>query len=450
MERIAENSLAGEPTNRRQLAQYDRVGRLRRPRLYDFDGDFVSRSVLPACDSRCIGLDSRGGFNLALSSSTSQSIHVALLPDPRISSLKLAIEEEGFDLVGITAAVESVGHSKLLEWIEKGYCGEMDYLASRADAYRHPRGVLASTASLIVMTFPYPAHPPPDLPKGHGRIARYAWPGTDYHDTIHPKLKRLRKQLEHLYPDAQSRGIVDTAPLMEREVAELAGVGWRAKNTLVINKHRGSFFFLACLLTDQVMPYDQPHPSHHCGTCTACLDACPTDAFPQAGVLNASRCISYLTIEHREAIPMELRSGIGDWLFGCDICQEVCPWNAKRDREIGSRPESPPHPLSEMELGELFQLDEDTFRVRFRKTPLWRTRRRGILRNAAIVLGNQGEVHSLSALTLGIEDEDGMVRGASAWAIGQIGGIDAIKILKQRLEQENDAEVLLEIKAALR
>ena len=251
---------------------------------------------------------------------------------------------------------------------------------------------------------------------GAGRVARYVWRGTDYHDIIHPKLKRLCSLIVAADRAASARGVVDTAPLQEREVARLAGLGWQGKNTLLLNKRLGSYFFLACVLTDIDLPYDEPHESSHCGTCTACLDACPTDAFPRAGVLDATRCISYLTIEHRGPIPVELRSGIGDWVFGCDVCQEVCPWNRRPSRTMKSA-----DAFEKLPLNELFELTEDEFRRRYRKTPLWRTRRRGVLRNAAIVLGNQRDARALPALTIGLSDQEPLVRGASAWAMGKIG-----------------------------
>ncbi len=232
---------------------------------------------------------------------------------------------------------------------------------------------------------------------------------------------------------------------MEREVAELAGLGWRGKNTLLLNKFLGSYFFLACVLTDIELPHDSPHESSHCGTCTACLDACPTDAFPQPGVLDATRCISYLTIEHRASIPMDLREGIGDWLFGCDVCQEVCPWNRKASRDAVR----PTKPLDKLNLADLFSLGDDDFRQRFRKTPLWRTRRRGILRNAAIVLGNQADAAGLPALRLGLNDHEPIVRGACAWALGRIGASASIEALQARDAVETDQEVCREIKAAL-
>jgi len=225
----------------------------------------------------------------------------------------------------------------------------------------------------------------------------------------------------------------------------LAGFGWRGKNTLLLNKQLGSYFFLCCLLTDVQLPIDTPHQSSHCGTCRACLDACPTDAFPQPGVLDATRCISYLTIEHRGPIPMELREGVGDWLFGCDVCQEVCPWNNKRSRNETADDDT----IGLIDLGELFDLTDEQFRARFRKTPFWRVKRRGILRNAAIVIGNSGSDQYLTALRKGLEDDESIVRGASAWALGKIATGESIGILRQRQTIESDTQVLTEIQQAL-
>ncbi|MFG0254861.1 MAG: tRNA epoxyqueuosine(34) reductase QueG [Rhodopirellula sp. JB053] len=204
----------------------------------------------------------------------------------------------------------------------------------------------------------------------------------------------------------------------------MAGLGWRGKNTLLLNKTLGSYFFLACVLVDVELPADTPHQSDHCGTCTACLDACPTDAFVGPHVLDASRCISYLTIESREMIPEPLREGIGDWLFGCDVCQEVCPWNRKPTKRAMSDESamqsewrlSQDTPRGLMELATLFHLDEEAFRDRFRKSPMWRTRRRGLLRNAAIVLGNVGNTEHADALIRGMRDAEPIVRASSVWA----------------------------------
>ncbi len=340
--------------------------------------------------------------------------------------------------------MDSSGYHQLLDWIDAGYAAGMNYFAERLDAYQHPSGVLAGAKSIVVMSFPYPSASENVVVAGHGKIARYAWPGDDYHDVIHPKLKRICRLIKSSFPGSNCRGVVDTAPIMEREIAELAGLGWRGKNTLLLNKKCGSYFLLACVLVDIELPIDQPHATDHCGTCTACLDACPTDAFPKPGVLNASRCISYLTIEHRGPIQTDLRDKMGDWFFGCDICQEVCPWNRKPSRS----PKVETKKLPSIELCELFQLNDDQFRERFRKTPLWRTRRRGVLRNAAIVLGNQGSHESIPHLAIGMVDEEALVRGASAWAIGQIGGDQASLILEARLAHEANQEVVREIHQA--
>ncbi|MGI9473768.1 MAG: tRNA epoxyqueuosine(34) reductase QueG [Rubripirellula sp.] len=365
--------------------------------------------------------------------------------DAVVRLLQHRAADEGFQLFGIAPAISLPGFPKLVKWIESGYAGGMDYLANRQPAYQHPSGVLQGARSIIVLTYPYATadHAAPE--QGRGKVARYVWSGDDYHDTIHPKLKRLCRDLQEALPESNARGVVDTAPLLEREVASLAGLGWTGKNTLLLNKEHGSYFFLACVLTDQELPYDNPHSTSHCGTCTACLDACPTDAFPQPGVLDATRCISYLTIEHRDPIPIELRDGIGDWLFGCDVCQEVCPWNRKPSRTASK----PTTPLDAIELTALFTLNDDDFRQQFRKTPLWRTRRRGILRNAAIVLGNQRSVSSVTALVVGLNDTESIVRGASAWALGRIGSKAAITALQRRRTCESEEDVRQEIDLAL-
>ena len=207
-------------------------------------------------------------------------------------------------------------------------------------------------------------------------------------------------------------------------------------------------FFLAALLTDLELDYDQTHETDHCGTCTACLDACPTDAFVEPYVLDSRKCISYLTIELREAVPDSLREGIGDWVFGCDVCQDVCPWNqrvaATPEQVFSPRPQSNPLPLVE-----LFDLDEEQFRARFRQTPLWRARRRGLLRNAAINLGNRPTAAGEKALAKGLTDEEPLVRGAAAWALGRHGSTTAAALLAAQLDQEQDAEVRAEIDGAL-
>jgi epoxyqueuosine reductase len=363
------------------------------------------------------------------------------------AALKDEAQRLGFDLAGACPAVSPTGLSRFQEWLSAGYAGQMHYLSRRGEAYAHPRGVLDGARSLLVLAMNYRTATP-RLPRaGEGRVSRYAW-GSDYHDLIHDRLRRLAGFLQKLLPGAQVRGVVDTAPLLEREFAQLAGLGWTGKNTLLLNRRLGSWFFLAALLTNAELEYDEAHATDHCGTCRACLDACPTGAFVKPYVLDARRCISYLTIELRGPVPAELRSGMADWVFGCDICQEVCPWNhrAPPTDETGYQPAGDTNPL---ELAALFELDEEAFRRRFRGTPLWRPKRRGILRNAAIVLGNRPSAAGLPALIQGLHDQEPLVRGACAWALGRYRQTEAFAALEERRACEKDAEVREEIAAAL-
>jgi epoxyqueuosine reductase len=367
--------------------------------------------------------------------------------DELTAQLKAEARRQGFTLVGVCPAVAPTGLARLAQWLDRGYAGEMAYLANRQGAYEHPRHVMDAARSIVMLGLPYATVAPRPVRIGEGRVSRYAWGETDYHDVIHDKLKRLIDALQLLEPAAQARGVVDTAPLLEREFAQLAGLGWVGKHTLLINKPQGSYFFLAALLTDQELVYDTPFEADHCGTCRACLDACPTQAFPQPYVLDASRCISYLTIELRGPVPRELRSGMAEWLFGCDVCQEVCPWNQRAP--LSEEQAFQPVNANPIDLPALFYLEDDQFRARFRATPLWRPRRRGILRNAAIVLGNQQATEATAALVRGLHDAESLVRGACAWALGQIGGADAHEALAQRLTTETDDVVRGEIDAAL-
>ena len=362
--------------------------------------------------------------------------------------LKAEAQRLGFALCGVCPAVEPTGISRFNDWLESGFDGQMEYLENRREAYTHPRHVLDGSRSLLMLGMHYQTESPADPQPGQGRISHYGW-GDDYHDLIHDRLKQLKAFLLQEAPEANVRGVVDSAPLLEREFAQLAGLGWVGKNTMLISKHAGSWFFLAALLTDLELDYDAPHATDHCGTCTACLDACPTDAFPAPYQLDSRRCISYLTIELRDAIPTDLREPMGDWLFGCDICQQVCPWNrhAPLSEEPTFQPQNDNNPTS---LVELFDLDDEQFRQRFRHTPLWRSRRRGILRNAAIVLGNQKFAAAVPALTRGLGDEEPMIRGASAWALGQIGSAAAQESLQTRREREEEPAVAAEINATLK
>jgi len=330
------------------------------------------------------------------------------------SQLKQKAHELGFGLVGIAAATPADGFDRLTEWLNRGYAGEMDYLSKHPERRREPASILPAVRSIVMVGMTYSSERG-SAEDTAGRVARYAR-GHDYHEVLWGKLDQLLEWLRGEAPGCNGRGVVDSAPLLERDFARRAGLGWFGKNTMLINKKEGSFFFIGALLVDIDLCPDLPHLAGHCGTCTACLDACPTDAFTGPGWLDARRCISYLTIELRSPIPDELRTGIGGWLFGCDICQDVCPWNSK--------PRTSTFPgnddLQTLDPIELLGLTEDEFRRRFLGTALMRTKRRGLLRNAAIVLGNVGDESVLPALRRAAADPEPLVSEAAVWAIEQV------------------------------
>jgi epoxyqueuosine reductase len=365
------------------------------------------------------------------------------------AELKAEARRLGFALVGACPAISPPGTEHLGQWLSAGYAGEMHYLPDRVAAYENPRSILDGVRSLLMLACVYRTAQPREAGPGEGRVSRYAW-GADYHELIRSRLDSLVSFLRSRRPAARVRGAVDTAPLMEGEFAQLAGLGWIGKNTLLLNKNLGSWFFLAALLTDEELEYDAPHAVDHCGTCRACLDACPTGAFVAPYVLDARRCISYLTIELRSPVPHELRPGIGDWLFGCDVCQEVCPWNErlKGPSEPAERAFEPAEGMNPIRLAELFELDDEAFRQRFRHTPLWRAKRRGLLRNAAIVLGNRPNPEAINALVRGLNDAEPLVRGACAWALAGYSDPAAQRALTARRSVEIDPAVLAELNTA--
>jgi epoxyqueuosine reductase len=374
--------------------------------------------------------------------------------DQFANRLKVEARRLGFDLVGIAPAVQSPGAEALRAWLADGHAGEMRYMNRQEDARAHPQSILAGVQSIVMvgMVYRQQAAGNRQTPKASedaitGRISTYTW-GADYHKVMWRRLDALLAWIKLQVPECKGRAVVDTAPLPERDFARLAGFGWFGKNTMLIHKRLGSFFFLGALLLDLPLPADAPFETAHCGTCTACLDACPTDAFVAPGQLDARKCISYLTIELRGPIPIDLRPQMGDWIFGCDICQDVCPWNRKapKSTETGFRSGED---LQSPDLLELLRLSPEEFRKRFRGTAITRTKRRGLLRNAAIALGNQGDVRAVPALIEALNDEEPLVRGAAAWALGQIRGDMARDALITRQSVEIDPSVRQEIAAAV-
>jgi epoxyqueuosine reductase len=327
----------------------------------------------------------------------------------------------GFALAGIAPAGPADGFERLRDWLDQGHAGEMGYMHAHAEARRHPRAILPSVRSVVMVGMSYAPTTNPGVatPGVEGaRVALYAQ-GADYHAVLRERLRQLGAWLRERRPGCWGRCVVDTAPLLERDFARRAGLGWFGKNSMLLNVHHGSWFVLGGLLVDVDLAPSQPFTAGHCGTCTACLDACPTRAFVAPHVLDARRCISYLTIEVKGDVPVELRPQVGNWLFGCDVCQEVCPWNRKAS---AGRPElAPRDDLRAVDPVEVLGMSEDDFYERFHGTALVpRPGRRVLARNAALVLGNTDDGRALPALRAALQDEEVIVRTAVAWAIARI------------------------------
>jgi epoxyqueuosine reductase len=359
----------------------------------------------------------------------------------------------GFQLAGVAAALPPPDTSAYRRWVAQGYHGEMGYLARPDRVARRlaPETILAGVASVVVVALNYAQPAPPDAvwrdPR-RGWISRYAW-GMDYHDLMLPRIEALGQELTEETGCAW-RAYVDTGPVLERAYAARAGLGFIGNNGCLIHPRRGSWFFLGVLLTTARLEPSAKDPTGGCGTCRRCIEACPTGALVAPGVLDARRCISYLTIELKDAIPQELREGMGRWVFGCDACQTVCPWQrfAEPSREAALRP---PHTFRQApQLGELIRMDEQRFHKRYAGTPLERTGATRLARNAAVALGNAGGRDATIALDAGLAHRESLVRAHAAWALGQIGTLTAARRLTAALDRERDPRVREEIRHALR
>ncbi len=323
----------------------------------------------------------------------------------------------GFDLAGITMLGPADTAAEFDAWLTSGFAGEMSYLENRAELRRDSTRPEPGMRSALVVAMNYGGTAP------DGPVARYAR-GDDYHRVMWDKLDTLGAWLQGEC-GARYRAYVDTGPVLERDLARRAGLGWFGKNTNLIHPKLGSFFFLGALFTDAELPANEPFASDHCGTCTACLDACPTGAFESAHVLDATRCISYLTIELRGDIPEPLRAPIGDLIYGCDICQTVCPWNEKFSRATSEPAFAPRAAIAGKDARtlarDIVRMTDDDYAAAFRGSAMKRAKRRGLARNAAVVLGNIGTPSDLPALVTAQEtDADPMVRSHAAWASDQI------------------------------
>ncbi|HUG52785.1 MAG TPA: tRNA epoxyqueuosine(34) reductase QueG [Vicinamibacteria bacterium] len=342
-----------------------------------------------------------------------------MTPQARAARARALAVESGFDLAGVASAEGPAELGFFAEWIARGYAGEMAYLALQRERRSDLRAAFpwARTVLSVGLQYDTPAPYSTAAEDGRGWIARYAW-GDDYHDVMKERLEDLRARLATELGPMESRVYVDTGPVVERAWAAAAGLGAWGKNTCLLHPEHGSWFFLGEVITDLEMAPDAPR-ADMCGSCTACLEACPTGAFVAPYVLDARRCISYLTIEVKGAIPEEHRAASGRHVFGCDICQDVCPWNRRR-RAQGDPRFEPREGLMAPDLDALAALDEDGFRELFRRSAVKRAKRRGLLRNVCVALGNSGEASRRPVLERLALDDDPLVREHARWGLRRL------------------------------
>jgi epoxyqueuosine reductase len=376
-----------------------------------------------------------------------------------VAQIKTAARELGFEVAGITSVEPMTRDDEAFSrWREAGFAAGMDYMTRRPELNARPRVLVPHARSLITLAVNYYASAPAfEHEHRFGRVARYAW-GRDYHDVVKPRLIALAAEIEKIAGrPVHSRCFVDAVPLLERAAAVRAGLGFFGKNTNLLQPKSGSWFFLSEILVDLELPPDDREIKISCGTCHRCIDACPTDAFIAPYVLDSRRCISYLTIENKGAIPREMRAAVGEWIFGCDVCQEmrpeaarhgplpvivrgqtesVCPFNrfAKETTWREFHPDAGVGPR--LDLVKVLSIDTDEqFRSRFKGTPLTRPKRRGLLRNAAVVAANVGCTDAVPALINRIEsDPEPLIRSHSLWALKRLDERKAMPLIERSLD----------------
>jgi epoxyqueuosine reductase len=378
--------------------------------------------------------------------------------DPRATAalLKSWALESGFDRAGV-AELGPLEHGEtLVRWLDRGDQAGMEYLGRRLEARLDPSQIFPAARSVLCVALQYhplyledgerQPEPPGDLWR---RVARYAR-GRDYHEVMGERLRALEARVREEFPACETRRYVDTGPVLERELAARAGLGAVGKNTMLLHPEGGSWFLLGELFLSLDLAPD-PSLADLCGSCTLCLDACPTGALPEPYRLDSNRCISYWTIEHRGPLPPEARRMVGGWVFGCDVCQEVCPWNAAPSGAV--HPEHPemtlPPERGELTLERLLRLPRAEYVERFRGSPMKRAKLSGLQRNAAVAMGNRLESRHVGPLAAALREGEAMVRGHAAWALGRIGGPEARRILEEALAEEEDQGVRAEIESSL-
>jgi epoxyqueuosine reductase len=356
--------------------------------------------------------------------------------------------ELGFDRCAIAAVGDLPAAVRLQEWLRRDMHGSMHWMARNSAQRSDPRLVLPDARSVIIVALNYFTDNSVAEEPGLARISRYAW-GDEYHTILGERLEALSALISEWMPGAGKRWYVDTGPVLEKAWAERAGIGWIGKHSNLITQDRGSWLFLGALLTDLPLVGGSQH-ADRCGSCERCIAACPTAAIVAPYVLDARLCISYLTIENRGPIPAHLRRPMGNRVFGCDDCQEVCPWNRFARAATLQREFSPRQELRAAALAPLLGLSEGEFKEMFRDSPILRAKRAGFARNVAVALGNCGDPATVPALRTALEDPQPLVRGHAAWALGEIASKQSVDALTACLETERDPEVRAEAAQALR
>lgn len=367
--------------------------------------------------------------------------------EARTREVLRAVRDVGFDACSVAPVERLPAAVRLEEWLEAGMHGSMGWMARDPSRRTDPREVVADARSVLITALSYWTGEDACHDPTRGCISRYAW-GEEYHRVLGHRMEELWERIQELVPGVEGRWYVDTGPVLEKAWAERAGLGWIGKHTNLISRELGSWIFLGALILDIELESGAGHDDF-CGSCRRCIDVCPTDAIVEPYVLDARRCISYLTIENRGPIPKRFRRPMGNRIFGCDDCQDVCPWNrfarqSREARQFGPRPGN-----RDPVLVDLLQLDEEDFRQRFRGSPILRAKRAGFVRNVAVALGNSNDPQAVPALVGALEDEEALVRGHAAWALGELGGAEAADALRGRRCREPADWVCQEIDGAL-
>ena len=356
-------------------------------------------------------------------------------------------EAYGFDRCAVTHIEELPASMRLREWLHRGMHGSMEWMARPADQRVDPTLVFPGARSGVIVAVNYHTDVSSTGSVNEACISRYAW-GNEYHRVLGDRLESLHSELCNWFPELNARWYVDTGPVLEKAWAERAGLGWIGKHTNLINRDLGSWIFLGALILDIELESGRPH-ADYCGTCNSCIQACPTDAIVGPYVLDSRRCISYLTIENRGPIPREFRHAIGNRVYGCDDCQDVCPWNRFAHEGPQALQFVPRHGDAHPQLIEFLSMTDMEFRNHFKDSPVLRAKRRGFVRNVAVALGNSNEPQAVPPLVRQLADDDELVRGHVAWALGELGGKDATRALRKQLKIETDEWVREEIRTAL-